>query len=396
MTRGRYTRPPASVRRKVIERDDSTCQACWRRFADTDLEVDHVTPLGDGGSNRLDNLVTLCRRCHARKTAGGGVRRAVLAAALCGALGSLLYGPVLGAVPWVLLGLWLMARAERQAGGRVKPLADEPDVPRETEPVSKLPERADRMAATDPLSLPIAIGDDGEVISWEPIVASHILVAGRTNSGKTVALRTVVEQCLATGWKVFVADPKRVDFTRYRQYGVQVATTREAIAALISDYWHEQERRYEQLERDDESVFQRWLLVLDEAAEGLNEQQEWWKAEGKRQAASGSTDSPALVQFRSLARKCRQASMHLAVGIQRPDVEFLPGDARANLGCRISLSSLDEQGARMMWGRADVGRDVPKIKGRGYVDVGDGPVPAQTLWTPPPPKRLHLVKESAA
>ena len=32
-------------------------------------EVDHVTPLKDGGTNEMDNLQALCRSCHSRKTA---------------------------------------------------------------------------------------------------------------------------------------------------------------------------------------------------------------------------------------------------------------------------------------------------------------------------------------
>jgi 5-methylcytosine-specific restriction protein A len=32
-------------------------------------EVDHQTPLREGGSHRVDNLQALCRACHSRKTA---------------------------------------------------------------------------------------------------------------------------------------------------------------------------------------------------------------------------------------------------------------------------------------------------------------------------------------
>ncbi|MFC1573288.1 HNH endonuclease [Candidatus Eisenbacteria bacterium] len=62
---GRRTRStiPPSVRSRVLARDRHRCQApgCARtRF----LEVHHVRPVARGGSNRLENLTTLCSGCH--------------------------------------------------------------------------------------------------------------------------------------------------------------------------------------------------------------------------------------------------------------------------------------------------------------------------------------------
>jgi hypothetical protein len=65
---------PPSVRRRVLDRDGWRCTTpgCSQaRF----LDVHHVVPRARGGSNRPDNLVTLCRRCH----------RAAHAEAICGA-----------------------------------------------------------------------------------------------------------------------------------------------------------------------------------------------------------------------------------------------------------------------------------------------------------------------
>jgi 5-methylcytosine-specific restriction protein A len=47
------------------------CRDCRQqgreRLAD---EVDHITPLADGGTNSQDNLRSLCRPCHALRTRG--------------------------------------------------------------------------------------------------------------------------------------------------------------------------------------------------------------------------------------------------------------------------------------------------------------------------------------
>lgn len=54
-------------RREAIIRDDYTCQECGAEGGpkgDTRLEVHHITPVSEGGSNGKENLVTLCDSCH--------------------------------------------------------------------------------------------------------------------------------------------------------------------------------------------------------------------------------------------------------------------------------------------------------------------------------------------
>ena len=58
----RATIPP-SVRAAVLARDRHRCGTPGCRSASF-LEVHHVTPRSRGGSNRAENLVTLCSRCH--------------------------------------------------------------------------------------------------------------------------------------------------------------------------------------------------------------------------------------------------------------------------------------------------------------------------------------------
>lgn len=51
---------------KVFKQDGFKCKTCR---ADENLEVDHIKPVSKGGSNKLENLQTLCRRCNAHKHA---------------------------------------------------------------------------------------------------------------------------------------------------------------------------------------------------------------------------------------------------------------------------------------------------------------------------------------
>jgi hypothetical protein len=58
-------------RGRVYRRDDYTCRHCGRQSGphsndDVRLHAHHQVPKSAGGSNRLDNLVTLCESCHNR------------------------------------------------------------------------------------------------------------------------------------------------------------------------------------------------------------------------------------------------------------------------------------------------------------------------------------------
>jgi hypothetical protein len=61
-----------SVRAAVLARDRHRCATAGCRSTHF-LEVHHVTPRGQGGSNRAENLITLCSRCHGFVHEGGGV-----------------------------------------------------------------------------------------------------------------------------------------------------------------------------------------------------------------------------------------------------------------------------------------------------------------------------------
>lgn len=51
------------IREQVIERDRGKCQNCCASVGQSG-DVHHVVPRAKGGSDRLSNLVLLCRECH--------------------------------------------------------------------------------------------------------------------------------------------------------------------------------------------------------------------------------------------------------------------------------------------------------------------------------------------
>ncbi|RIK81511.1 MAG: HNH endonuclease [Planctomycetota bacterium] len=54
-------------RRNIFARDANLCQYCGKRFATSELSLDHVVPTCRGGETTWENLVCACVRCNVRK-----------------------------------------------------------------------------------------------------------------------------------------------------------------------------------------------------------------------------------------------------------------------------------------------------------------------------------------
>lgn len=55
------------VRFEVFKRDSFTCQYCGKKAPDVVLNVDHIDPVANGGTNELFNLLTSCFECNSGK-----------------------------------------------------------------------------------------------------------------------------------------------------------------------------------------------------------------------------------------------------------------------------------------------------------------------------------------
>jgi hypothetical protein len=54
-------------RKEVVERDGEKCSKCWRF---KHLHLHHISPLSEGGSNKISNLKLLCEGCHSQEHGG--------------------------------------------------------------------------------------------------------------------------------------------------------------------------------------------------------------------------------------------------------------------------------------------------------------------------------------
>lgn len=73
-THGRYGRAWKRIRDRYVKMHP-LCEECMKKglFVPTE-EVHHRTPLSEGGTHQQDNLIALCKSCHARIHADRGDR----------------------------------------------------------------------------------------------------------------------------------------------------------------------------------------------------------------------------------------------------------------------------------------------------------------------------------
>lgn len=58
---------PSKLRHEVLQRDGYRCRECGASKEDTQLEIDHIIPVAEGGTNDISNLQTLCKACNRAK-----------------------------------------------------------------------------------------------------------------------------------------------------------------------------------------------------------------------------------------------------------------------------------------------------------------------------------------
>jgi 5-methylcytosine-specific restriction protein A len=69
--------PPARVRLRIFEKFGGVCQLTGRKIMPGEgWDLDHITPLEDGGENRESNLHPVLRAAHREKTARENSQRA--------------------------------------------------------------------------------------------------------------------------------------------------------------------------------------------------------------------------------------------------------------------------------------------------------------------------------
>jgi len=110
---------------------------------------------------------------------------------------------------------------------------------------------------TETMRIPIGVDVDGEIMTIDLTDMPHLLIAGATGSGKSVAIKTTLDALIAQmrpdTMHLTLIDPKRVELARYAKKahlgdGKVIHDPRDAVRALLT-LTDEMERRYKLLEK---------------------------------------------------------------------------------------------------------------------------------------------------
>lgn len=242
------------------------------------------------------------------------------------------------------------------------------------------------ITAENERQLAFAVDEDQQLIAWD-MRGAHMLVAGRTGTGKTVLMRNPITEAARRGWMVLINDPKRIEYLGFQEakwpnVAIVSTTTRDMIATI----WHvheEMERRYRAIEAGVQAEFTPILIVQDEYMNFCRKVASYWASIKER---GMPTKCPVFDWIFAILEMGRTADIHFLMGTQRPDATIFANGARDNFSVRASCGPLSPQGAMMMWDTAFKGVAVPRnIRGRGTA-VNDEDVISdiQVLWTPDP------------
>lgn len=228
--------------------------------------------------------------------------------------------------------------------------------------------------------LSIALGLD---VVGNPVIADlakmpHLLIAGATGAGKSVAINTIISSLLYNATpdevRLLMVDPKRIELSGYE--GIPhllhpVVVEPKLASRALQWAVREMERRYRLLEEAKVKGFDSYnetaaerlpyiVIIVDELADLM---------------MVASKDVEASIA--RLAQMARAAGMHLILATQRPSVDVLTGLIKANFPTRISFkvaskidsrTIIDTSGAEHLLGAGDMlylpsGRPLQRIHG---------------------------------
>jgi S-DNA-T family DNA segregation ATPase FtsK/SpoIIIE len=227
--------------------------------------------------------------------------------------------------------------------------------------------------------LTLAMGKDinGRIVTADLATMPHVLIAGSTGSGKSVAINAMIMSVLykATPQQVrmILVDPKRVELGMYEgipHLFTPIITEPKLAANALRNAVREMERRLKLLasrsvrnidqynklfdnqtpslfeEGEEEEPLPHIIIIIDELADLM--------------MLDKANVEEAITR---LAQMARAVGIHLVLATQRPSVDVITGLIKANVPTRVSFrlatkvdsrTILDSNGAEALLGRGDM------------------------------------------
>jgi len=218
--------------------------------------------------------------------------------------------------------------------------------------------------------LPLILGKsiDGDMVVGDLAKMPHLLIAGSTGSGKSVAVNTLVGSLLyrflPTELRFLMIDPKMVELTPFD--GIPhllrpvVTNPKDASGVLMGAVTH-MERRYQMMSK----LGAKNLDQYNEKARNLDLPPMPFIAIIIDELADLMITSPKEVEssIMRLAQMARATGMHLILATQRPSVDILTSLIKVNVPARMafavssshdSRTILDGMGAERLIGQGDM------------------------------------------
>jgi len=241
-----------------------------------------------------------------------------------------------------------------------------PNNTRETVYFRQILETPEYQANKSKLKIPLGKDIFGASVIGSIDKMPHLLVAGATGSGKSVAINSIILAILFNARpsevKLAMIDPKMLELSVYADIPhllSPVVTQPKKAAEMLRAVVAEMERRYRQLSEKGNKNIESFnkavpeaerlpyiVVIIDELADLM------------MTVAREVEDS-----IMRLAQMARAAGIHLIVATQRPSVDVITGLIKANLPSRISFqvssktdsrTILDANGAENLLGMGDM------------------------------------------
>jgi S-DNA-T family DNA segregation ATPase FtsK/SpoIIIE len=260
------------------------------------------------------------------------------------------------------------------------------EVPNERRATVKLGELVGTVAPRlDKQKIPLFLGKDvkGTPLVFDLAEMPHLLIAGRTGTGKSVCLNAMILSILMTKRpdevKLILIDPKMVELSQFKRIPHlmhPVVTDMKKAESLLAWACDKMDERYGYLARAGVRNIQSFNQL------GAEEIYDRLRPEDEQERARIPTYMPYIVIVADemadlmmtaakeveshvvrLAQKARAVGMHLILATQKPTVDVITGLIKGNMPARIAFQVtsrgdsrvvLDEMGAERLLGMGDL------------------------------------------